>query len=270
MKKTNDETPINKKKIPSPSLEYRPRLENLPAYSSVNKTTAIDLLALTKGIPLSSKPDYLEEIYAIIPVNSLTWGVCCIIYRENVLLVEETSQQIAMGLLESTEHLEYPIYKETLHHLLQCSIRLTPVANRHYSLFPTGSVNSNSTMWINPGRIVSLFSKRNQTVICLENLFTLSVNRHIKSIKKHMSKAFWAHAILKRENDIEGTKATTSLLEYLNITSSSETRTLLKNLEYQHIPDYKNEFFKNYLKFNRIKLEGKILKDFYHEYGIEE
>lgn len=270
MKHANKHRLIKRKKVPNPRMDYRPRLESLAAYSLVNPLTPIDIIQLTKDIPLSAQADYFEEIYAIIPVNFPTWGISCVLYRETILLVEQSAQQIAFNLLEAVEHLDYQIYKKTLNYLFNAELRMTPIATRNFSLFPTGGITLETTMWINPGRIETIFTQKKQSIVCLENLFTILIDRHERAIKKRMCQAFWAHAILKREHDNQGTKSTTSLLEFLNITSSTETRDLLKNREFQHIPSYKNDFFKYYPMFNNKKIKADAIKAYCNKYDFEE
>ncbi len=58
-----------KRKIPVQSLGYRPKLEDLEAFSNASDYSPINIEQLTQAIPISAKADYLEEIYAIIPVQ---------------------------------------------------------------------------------------------------------------------------------------------------------------------------------------------------------
>ncbi|EOT29815.1 hypothetical protein [Enterococcus saccharolyticus] len=258
-----------KKKIPIFSSEYRPKLENLPAFSTVSDQTPIDIYQLIEHISLSPKADYFEEIYAIIPVHRPLWGASCVIYRENVLLVDDHPFHIVCKLLQHLEHVDYPIYRQVLGHMMNKKERLTPVASQNYSLFPTAKVDDSDTMWLNPGRIHSLITQNRQTIVCFENLFALATPKKIDSLKKGMKKAFFAHAIIKREHDCRGTRSTTSLLEFLNVTSSVETREILKNIEFQHIPGYQHDFFRNYPKFQDAHSQNKAKRELHRRYSIE-
>ena len=262
--------PDKKKKIPRRHLCYRPKLEDLSAFCTATSETPIDIQALILDIPLSSQADFSQEIYAIIPIKETLWRVSCLIYRENLLLVEATPEYLVKQLLHFAEHLDFPVYKKTLNHLLDCNSRLTPIATRHYSLFPSAGISLPQTMWINPGRIEHILPRAKSSILCFENLFTLHVDCPIDAIHRRMLKSFWAHAILKREHDIFGTPTCTSLLEFLNVTSSKETRTVLKSLQYQHIPKYKNEFFKHYPKYNRMSIKKSVKRSVYAKLRIEE
>ena len=172
-------------------------------------------------------------------------------------------------MLKPLERLEYRLYSKTLHQLVGTTYRLTPVATQNYSLFPTAKVNDFNTLWINPGRIQTLYPQEHQVVVALENLFSILVDRTCKTIQKNMEKAFWAHAILKREHDHEGTKATTNLLEFLDVTSSNETRYILKRHQYQHIPSYQNEFFKLYTHFQTEQIRKEAQRALQEQFNFE-
>ncbi|HPR80383.1 MAG TPA: hypothetical protein PK268_00470 [Enterococcus sp.] len=258
-----------RKRIPSFSREYRPKLESLPAFSTAADQAPIDIYQLIENISLSSQADFLEEIYAIIPVNRPLWGASCVIYREYVLLVEDQPFNIVCKLLQTLEHMEYPIYRKALGYMTNKKERLTPVANENYSLFPTAKVDDSETIWLNPGRIHSLITQKQQTIVCFENLFALATYKNSASLKNGMKKAFFAHAIIKREHDCRGTRSTTSLLEFLNITSSVETRDILKSLEFQHIPGYQHDFFRIYSKFQDADSQKKAKKELHRRYSIE-
>ena len=260
----------NKKRIPQHHLSYRPKLEDLPAFCEAILPTPVDIPKLIANIPLSAHADFSTEIYAILPVQTSLWSGSCLIYRATLALVEETPEQIAKQLLVFSEHLDFTIYKKTLNHLLDANKRHTPIATRHYSLFPTGGIHVPQTIWINPGRITFIHPQVQNSVLQFENLFTLQVPCPIDVIHRRMHNAFLAHAILKREHDLNATQSTTSLLEFLDITSSTETRTVLKNLQYQHIPKYKNEFFEVYPKFNQLQIKQAVKRRLYAELNIEE
>jgi ComK protein. len=260
----------NKKRIPKHHLSYRPKLDDLPAFCEAKLPIPVDISQLIANIPLSAHADFSTEIYAIIPVQTNLWSGSCLIYRNTLALVEEMPEQLAKQLLTFSEHLDFTVYKQTLNHLLDANKRHTPIATRHYSLFPTGGLHVPQTIWINPGRIEHIHPQEQSSVLCFENLFTLDVPCPLNIIHRRMHHAFLAHAIIKREHNIDATQITTSLLEFLNITSSPETRAVLKNLQYQHIPKYKNEFFEVYPKFNQLQIKKDVKRRLYAELNMEE
>lgn len=242
---------VKKRKIPVSKRKYRPNLEELPAFSMSKEATPINILELSKSIHLSIQADYYDEIYAIIPIIESLSVKSCIIYRETAQLVDATPAYIAKNLLKIFENFEYDQYTHTFNELLCSKKRMIPIAIKDYSLFPTGGVTNNDTFWINPGRIEELHNLHSKTNIILENLFCLEVDRKKSAIQRCMEKAFIAHAIIKREHDFGNTRPHISVLEFLNVSSSIETRFILKNLQFQHIPGYPNEFrtlYDNYQK----------------------
>lgn len=259
----------NQRRIPHEQLEYRPKLEDLPAFLAANEQSAVDILKLSKRIRLSASADFFEEIYAIIPVEWHTRTVSCIVYRQTVLLVEKEPFQIIKQLLETLEYLNFTIYKRTLEKLLRTKQRLTPVGTKNFSLFPTGGVLRTDTCWINPGRIDALHTRQIDTIICLDNLFTIRLSRNKKSIRKNMEKAFLTHALMKREHDYNTPKLNISLLEYLDVTSSYETREVLKKYQFQHIPNYQHAFLKLYAEVQQEQIAKDTRRQLTKEWNME-
>ncbi|KAF1305346.1 hypothetical protein IV487_10860 [Enterococcus saccharolyticus] len=257
------------RRIPPEQLAYRPQLEDLPAFHVANEQSAVDILELSKRIRLSASADFFEEIYAIIPVVWPTRTVSCIVYRTTVLLVEKEPFQIIKQLLETLEYLNFTIYKRTLERLLHAKQRLTPVGTKNFSLFPTGGALRADTCWINPGRIYALHTRHMDTIICLDNLFTVRNSRNKKSIRKNMEKAFLTHALMKREHDYNTPKLNISLLEYLGVTSSYETREVLKKFQFQHIPNYQHAFLKLYREVQQEQIIKETRRQLTKEWNIE-
>lgn len=245
-----DLLPQNDKKLRKKSMHevFAPKLADLLAFRSKQPYLPIDLDQLYKEITISTQASLKEEIYAILPYGE-HYTQSFVLYKDAIRLVDVSANLLAEKCLYEHLHMEFEGYKRTLKLFFDKGINTIPIASSDFSLIPF-SLTFRPTMysWINPGRIENLFSASSAapTVVQLTNDFTITVDRQQRPIFTRMKRAFLTHGIIKRDVETQPVNVTMSLLEYLGISSTRVTRKITKNVQYQHIPGFANDFHRKY------------------------
>lgn len=227
---------------------FTPKLNELLAFQMKQPYLPVDLAQLYKEITISTQASFKEEIYAIIPYGE-HYTQSFVLYKDTIRLVDLSANLLAEKCLYDHLHMEFESYKRTLKAFLGKGINTIPIASSDFSLIPF-SLTSRPTIysWVNPGRIENLFTQSSAapTIIQLTNGFTLAIDRQKRPIFTRMNRAFLTHGIIKRDFETQPVNVTMSLLEYLGISSTKITRNITKNVQYQHIPGFANDFHRKY------------------------
>lgn len=191
-------------------------------------------------------PDFFEEVYALVPIKTAFHKKTFVLYKNYALYVELTPLDIIQNILKAYQYLDFKVYARTIHSIFNKKTTIIPIATQKFSIFSLGSIHEKETIWINPARVCNIEETNHLTFIELDNSFTIGSDRQARGIKRRMIKSFIIHGILKREADADPIRPTTNLLEYLDIPSNIVTRTILKGVEYQHLPGLQGDFFERY------------------------
>lgn len=227
---------------------FTPNLTDLLAFRIKQPYLPVDLDQLYKEIVISTQASFKEEIYAIIPYGK-HYAQSFVLYKDTIRLVDASANLLAEKCLYQHLHMEIESYKRTLKVFLGKAINTIPIASNNFSLIPFSlSFRPKIYSWVNPGRIENLFSRSNTTptVVQLTNGFNIAIDRQQRPIFTRMERAFLTQGIIKRDIETQPVNVTMSLLEYLGISSTKITRKVTKNVQYQHIPGFANDFHKKY------------------------
>ncbi|GAA3010259.1 hypothetical protein [Tetragenococcus solitarius] len=236
----NDQTQCNR--------TFAPKLDELLAFRINQPYFPVDLDQLYKEIIISTQASFKEEIYAIIPYGR-QYTQSFVLYKDSIRLVDASVNLLAEKCLYQHLHMEIESYKRTLKVFLGKTINTLPIASNDFSLIPFSlTFRPRVYSWINPGRIENLFSKSNAapTIVQLTNGFNIEIDRQQRPIFTRMERAFLTQGIIKRDTETQPVNVTMSLLEYLGISSTKVTRKVTKNVQYQHIPGFANDFHRKY------------------------
>lgn len=231
---------------------FTPKLNNLLAYRIEQPNRPIDLAQLYKETTISTQANFKEEIYAIIPYGK-HYAQSFVFYKDTVRLVDSSANLLAEKCLDNHLHMDFEGYKRTLNFFLGKEMNAIPIACSRFSLIPFSLTSKPAIYcWVNPGRIENLFSQMNAspTITQLTNGVNVAIERQQRPIFTRMKRAFLTQGILKRDVETQPVNVTMSLLEYLNISSTKVTRKVTKNLQYQHIPGFANDFHRTYQEFH--------------------
>lgn len=205
-------------------------------------------------------PDFFEEIYALIPIKKSLYKKTFVLYKDYALYVERPSLEIIRNILWSYQYLDFNVYTRTVRSIFSKSTSIVPIATQNFSLVPLGSMNDKKTIWLNPAHVSKIEETKHQTILTLDNTFSIKSDRQARGIKGRMEKSFIIHGILKREADAGLIRPTTNLLEYLDLPSTDITRIILRGIEYQHLPGLQGDFFTQYDRENAHLAKIKLLQ----------
>ncbi|MCF1675401.1 hypothetical protein LQF66_03565 [Tetragenococcus halophilus] len=251
----NDQRQLEKK--------FNPKLNELPAFHLSQPYFPVDLDLLHKEIATSNQANFKEEIYAILPYGK-HYTQSFIIYKDTIREVDNSANLLAEKFLKQHLHMEMESYKKTMKVFLNKNIHTMPIANHDFSLVPFSlDFRPTTYNWINPGKIKELFFKANnaRTIIQLTNCFNIEIDRQQRAILNRMKRGFLIHGIVKRDIENQPINVTMNLLEYLGISSTRITRKVTRDVQYQHIPGFANDFYQKYQEIH----DAMVIEKYFNE-----
>lgn len=243
--------------------KFKPKLNELPAFHLSQPYFPVDLDLLNKEIAISNQANFKEEIYAILPYGK-HYTQSFVIYKDTIREVDDSANLLAEKFLNQYLHMEMEGYKRTLKVFLEKNIHTMPIANHDFSLVPFSlDFRPTTYSWINPGKIKELLFRENntRTIIQLTNCFNIEIDRQQRSILNRMRRGFLVHGIVKRDIETQPINITMNLLEYLGISSTPITRKVTRDVQYQHIPGFANDFHQKYQEIH----DALVIEKYFNE-----
>ncbi|HIY57743.1 MAG TPA: competence protein ComK [Candidatus Tetragenococcus pullicola] len=193
---------------------------------------------------LYPNPEMDKEIYAILPSKNVPKQTF-ILYKDCAILVKKSSYSIIDIFINYHLACKRNAYYKAMSTLIQKSRNL-PLACREYSLINFGGWNKSQALWINPAQISDIHSvTTTRTKLVFNNQLELSLDMKLNTLLSRMKTGFIAYGIIKRDYGSSQNQLTTSLTDFLNISSTDITNRLLAEIEYQDIPGKRNDFLSN-------------------------
>lgn len=234
-------SPISSNKLDPYRLSFEPKCKRF--LNSSDQATCQELAALIRP---TMTIDFEKEIFAILPFVRDDRTHSLIIYQDYCSLLPQPPFPIIKQMLLHFHFYEYALFKDTLYHLFsQSNIKRQykiPCATSEYSLLPLTNATKKDTIWVNPGKIMTLSASGPQLFIELHNQCSFPSSVESRRLKQTMLISFLAHGIIKREHSYQLPRANTSLTEFLDLSFSPLTNHLLGELHFHDLPGKRGSF----------------------------